>query len=295
MSSWKAAQDYIADAAQDILMLQETKASDIQIEGFRSKAKKKGYILKAHKAMGAAHARSAGVLVAWKRTLEVTPHPDMPSNERTVAVNIRTKATGSVTLATIYLPPGNPLAHDSTGSEVLHEVLSKATENGDRLVLGGDFNVSPVRMAEWLQEQGYPFKVLCHDGPTYVVSTGSSNIDYFIVSPELQAVMAKPQLVPLSCIKGHSPVLTGWSSQGLDRMVTVWRRPKRPDLLKASPEDHAGDDEEPPADDCQEHPADVESLDHAQVHPGRQGAWDHHRLSGFSQLLPRDGEEYCIT
>ena len=126
-------------------MLQETKASDIQIEGFRSKAKKKGYILKAHKATGAAHARSAGVLLAWKRTLEVTPHPDMPSNERTVAVNIRTKATGSVTLATVYLPPGNPLAHDSAGSEVLQEILRKATDNGDRLVLGGVTSIPRLR------------------------------------------------------------------------------------------------------------------------------------------------------
>ena len=64
MSSWKAAQDYIADAAQYILMLQETKASDLQIDAFRSKAKNKGYILKAHRTTGAAHARLAGVLLA---------------------------------------------------------------------------------------------------------------------------------------------------------------------------------------------------------------------------------------
>ena len=101
----------------------------------------------------------------------------MPSNERTVSITIRTKATGRVTLTTIYLPPKNALAQDSTGSEVLHNVLTKAVDNGDRLLLGGDFNTPPEQMAEWLEDQGYPFRVLCQSSPTYVAAAGSSNID----------------------------------------------------------------------------------------------------------------------
>ena len=114
-----------------------------------------------------------------------------------------------------------------------------------------------MRMSEWLQEQGYPFKVLCHDGPTFVASTGSSNIDYFVVSPELQAVMDKPKLVPLAGIKGHSPVLTGWSSHGLDRMVTIWRRPRRPALVLPAAVGDPHGDELPAGEDDPDAPDDA--------------------------------------
>ena len=143
VSSWKTAMKYISDAEEDILMLQETKASDAQVDSFRNAARKKGYILRSHGATGTACARSSGVLIAWNRSLEVTPETGMPSNDRTVSVSIKTRATGRVTLTTMYLPPGNALAQDSTGSEVLHSVLAKATDTGERLLVGGDFNTIP--------------------------------------------------------------------------------------------------------------------------------------------------------
>ena len=46
VSSWQTARKYISDAEEDILMLQETKASDAQVDSFRNAARKKGYILR---------------------------------------------------------------------------------------------------------------------------------------------------------------------------------------------------------------------------------------------------------
>ena len=43
----------------------------------------------------------------------------------------------------------------------------------------------------------------CED--TNRTAAGSSNIDYFVVSNELALAMKAPELVPLSCVKGHRP------------------------------------------------------------------------------------------
>ena len=137
--------------------------------------------------------------------------------------------------------------------------------------------------------------MLCHNGPTYIVAAGSSNIDYFVVSPELQAAMVKPSLVPISCIKGHHPVLTGWDSHGLSRMVTIWRRPRRPALFKISPQDQDDDDDAHKPEEQLHLHDDPYAADAAVPTDVAQGTWTQHRLQGYSQLLPPDGEGYVIA
>ena len=192
-----------------------------QVNTFRKTARKQGYILHAQAAKGNPKSRSCGVLVAWRKHLAVQPDAGLPQSDRVVSVAINTKATGKIIVTSIYLPPKTTLAPGTLGHEIIQEVLSTASDKGIRTILGGDFNISPKLMAKWLTDNGHPHKVLCQHRNTYVAANGASNIDYFVVSPELAAIMTEPQIMHLSCIKKHKPVRTGWDTSCLNRTVTV--------------------------------------------------------------------------
>ena len=96
-------------------------------------------------------------------------------------------------------------------------------------MVAGDFNQDPKDIAEWLSIHQMPFVVFAQKQPTYVASKGKSNIDYMVMSPEIAAMMADPELLPLSGLAGHRPFQATWRGGNLDRMVNVWDRPERRD------------------------------------------------------------------
>ena len=125
------------DAHDEVLLLQETKATKKSLQEFRIKAKKRGYILHGHAYEDDSKSHSCGVLIAWKTHLEVRPSAEMPSSNRTTSICLKTRAAGWITLASAYLPPKSDLAPGTTGAEIMQSILSAAEQQGARLIVGG--------------------------------------------------------------------------------------------------------------------------------------------------------------
>ena len=181
-------------------------------------------------AAGRAGARSAGVCIAWRKHLTVTTDDLVTHSHRVVTVTLTTRATGYLTVASVYLPQGEVLRDETEAAETLHATLRPLTAQAARALIAGDFNQHPDVVQAWLTHHEYPFTVICQRDPTFVSSTGRSNIDFFIASTDVAALLRTPTIDKLSGLAGHRPVTTGWTAQDLHRQVTVWKRTPRPSV-----------------------------------------------------------------
>ena len=86
VTSWQSAQSFVCGAQADVIFVQETKASDTQAKNFRNRARQAGFNFESAAASGEANARSAGVMLAWKRHLACTHSAVVQSTDRTVGV-----------------------------------------------------------------------------------------------------------------------------------------------------------------------------------------------------------------
>ena len=100
VTSWKSAKRFVQDARDDILMIQESKATKEQIEEYRTMANRNGYAVRGGEAKG----RSAGVILAWKRHLAVKEDPICATNDRVVTMTLRTRCMGEVVIGSLYAP-----------------------------------------------------------------------------------------------------------------------------------------------------------------------------------------------
>ena len=73
-------------------------------------------------------------------------------------------------------------------------------------IVGGDFNRSPAAVAEWLQQQGSALGVWATADVTFRGGTGRSNIDFFLVTPDLKPLLTPAAVRDPAAVKGHSPV-----------------------------------------------------------------------------------------
>ena len=195
VTSWATATKYITDSTEDVLLLQESKATAQQVAKFRFAAKQSGYNLHSADATGPSQARSAGVIIAARRHLAIKPDSTVPHSSRCMSVTIDTRDLGRVTLASVYAHQGDTWGSDSPAASLMHNILTPLTEEGTRVIIGGDFNTGPYAMQQWLDQHGYPFHVTAQEQDTYLTAQGRSNIDYFIVS---LGVLTRPKIVVLS-------------------------------------------------------------------------------------------------
>ena len=126
-----------------------------------------------------------------------------------MSVTVDTRDLGRITLVSAYAHQGDSWGSDSPASCLMHSILAPLTEEGTRVIMGGDFNTGPYAMQQWLDQHGYPFHVTAQEQDTYLTAQGRSNIDYFIVSADLRGVLYRPQIVVLSGLAGHKPVRRG--------------------------------------------------------------------------------------
>ena len=178
--------------------MQETKAKAAQISAFRFAAQASGYVLTASDAEGKSGARSSGVLIAWRRHLTVKTETVVSPTPRAVAVEVQSRATGTLTVVSAYLPQGSSLGDSSPAAETLHGILQPLAAEGLRAIIAGDFNQPPEKVQEWLTFHDYPFVVVSQEDHTFISATGASNIDYFVASYDVAALLRTPRVLKLS-------------------------------------------------------------------------------------------------
>ena len=137
VTSWASATKYIIDSTEDVLLLQESKATAQQVAKFRFAAKQSGYILHSADATGPSQARSAGVIIASRRHLAIKPDSTVPHSSRCMSVMVDTRDLGRVTLVSTYAHQGDSWGSDSPASCLMHSILTPLTEEGTRVIIGG--------------------------------------------------------------------------------------------------------------------------------------------------------------
>ena len=140
--------------------------------------KKAGYAFLASAADGSAQHRSGGVMVAWRRHLAVSGTSGGASNPRFVSTVLRHTVFGEVNIGSIYVHQGDRLTEGSPADALLASVFLPLRDEGRLCIIGGDFNQSPRRIAEWLHSRALPFRVVAQTDHTFVSRVGASNIDF---------------------------------------------------------------------------------------------------------------------
>ena len=148
----------------------------------------------------------------------------LPRNERIVTATLRHSALGNIVLVSIYVHQGVSLRHGSAADELLSSAFFPLRDGGHRIIVGGDFNHSPQQINEWMHRNSLPFVVVSQLAHTFSSTTGRSNIDFFVTSPEVAAVLSTPCLIPFSGFSGHLPVSVEWADSIFDSSVIVWTR-----------------------------------------------------------------------
>ena len=116
--------------------------------------------------------------LAWRRHLAVSGKPVAFSNERFVATTLKNSTLGELTIGSIYLHQGDNLKQGSPADQLLENILVPLRDEGQLCILGGDFNQSPHKIAQWLFNRALPFRVVAQEDYTYTARAGASNIDF---------------------------------------------------------------------------------------------------------------------
>ena len=116
--------------------------------------------------------------MAWRKHLTVTKDAMVAHSPRVVTMTLTTRATGYLTVASVYLPQGSVLRDETEAAETLHATLRPLTAQAARAIVAVDFNQHPDTVQAWLTHHEYPFTVVCQRSPTFVSTTGKSNIDF---------------------------------------------------------------------------------------------------------------------
>ncbi len=132
--------DWLGEAAPDVVLLQETKATDDQFP--RLEIEDKGYNIET-----AGQKSYNGVAILSKSPIEVDLRalPGDPEDEQARYIEA---FTGGVRVASIYLPNGNPTdgpkyPYKLSWMERLYTHVQTLLADEDAFVLGGDYNVTP--------------------------------------------------------------------------------------------------------------------------------------------------------
>ncbi len=132
--------DWLGEAAPDVVLLQETKATDDQFP--RLEIEDKGYNIET-----AGQKSYNGVAILSKSPIEVDlrARPGDPEDEQARYIEA---FTGGVRVASIYLPNGNPTdgpkyPYKLAWMERLYTHVQTLLADEDAFVLGGDYNVTP--------------------------------------------------------------------------------------------------------------------------------------------------------
>ena len=166
--------EWVAEASPDILLLQELKATDEQFP--RMAMDELGYNFAA-----VGQKTYNGVAILAKAPIEVE-HNALPGDEDDEQARYVEAVVGSIRVASIYLPNGNPVGTEKFSYKlrwmdrlIAHARSLLALE--EAVVLGGDFNVCPTDHDVY-DPQGFAgdalcrpesrtrFRTLCHLGYT---------------------------------------------------------------------------------------------------------------------------------
>ena len=212
-------------------MLQEHKGEEAQIAALR-RARGANYLLHAIDGHGPRQGRSCGVAIAVKPHLAYRPLAFDGQRGRVCGGVLRTAALGDVLLATVYAPDGGNLAPGSQADTCLSGLMDAIRMHCLPTIIGGDFNKSPAAVAQWLQQQGSALQVWATPGPTFRGGTGSTNIDFFLVTPDLPPILTPAEIRDAAAVKQHSPVgLTIRRGQGAAPVNTLVRHRVQPGVV----------------------------------------------------------------
>ena len=205
--------EWLKDSNPDIVLLQETKVTDDQFPSTELKAMGYNLAVAGQKAYN-------GVAILSKSPIEVTRRV-LPGDELDTHARYLEALIGTVRVASIYLPNGNPIGTEKFAYKLrwMERLSAHARElltSEEALVLGGDLNVCPTDDdvydpvgfagdAVCQPESRARYRTLCHLGLTdafwalhpqpgsysyWDYQAGSWNkdnglrIDYLLLSPE---------------------------------------------------------------------------------------------------------------
>ena len=144
---------------------------------------------------------------------------------RAAGVKILGMIKGGIVAISLYLHTGEP-----PNSAANWAILTRVAEilNDCRLpfILCGDFQCTPAELAatHWLQiVRG---SIISSGDATCITHKSAREIDYFVVSYGLEAVIATPQVVPFSSVSTHQPVLSSMSGNPRALTVKAFNTPK---------------------------------------------------------------------
>jgi exodeoxyribonuclease-3 len=132
---------WLKEAAPDVVLLQETKVVDEQFP--RMEIEDLGYNVET-----AGQKTYNGVAILSKSPIEVDLTA-LPGDENDTQARYIEAFTGTVRVASIYLPNGNPVdtekfTYKLNFMERLFDRAKELLENDEAFVLGGDYNVAPT-------------------------------------------------------------------------------------------------------------------------------------------------------
>lgn len=133
--------DWLRAAEPDVVLLQETKATDNAFPGLEIGDLGYNVATSGQKTYN-------GVAILSKRPLDVL-ETRLPGDETDEQARYIEAFTGDVRVASIYLPNGNPVdsekfAYKLRWMERLREHVAGLLTSEDAVVLGGDYNVAPT-------------------------------------------------------------------------------------------------------------------------------------------------------
>ncbi len=133
--------EWLKDASPDIVLLQETKVTDDQFPS--AEIEDMGY----HLAVAGQKGYN-GVAILSKSSIEVTQRA-LPGDESDTHARYLEALIGTVRVASIYLPNGNPIGTEKFAYKLkwMERLTTHSREllaSEEALVLGGDFNVCPT-------------------------------------------------------------------------------------------------------------------------------------------------------
>ena len=228
-SCWAAAAK-VEEGEADVWLLQEHKlVSDAEVDKAKQELSRRGMAGVFSRGITTdAGGRSSGTAVIFGHHVDALGEVLAPGKLRHRATGVRLRVRGrELLLWSLY-------GHDRDDAITQQLIKDVARVSSPCLptVIGADFNAVPQQVASWVED--LPSLADCETvsagGPTCLVGTATSEIDFFVCSRPVLNAFREVEVVQ-SAVPTHSAVVITIASAGAQPLLE-WVRAKIPELSK---------------------------------------------------------------